>query len=179
MRLFSAFPVPAAAADTLRRRLAAVAGPRGGGLRWTAQDGWHLTLGFYGADDPLERRAWLADRLAGMRAPVLRIAGAGTFPGVLWAGVEAGAAGRRALADIAAAARPDTERRPFRAHVTLPAVVRRPCSRRGRPPWRTTGARSGRRRPWSCSAATEGPTGPCTRRWAASTSAVRCGEAGR
>src|SRR5690606_801597 len=54
--------------------------------------------------------------LYGLTAPVLRIAGAGTFPGVLWAGI---ATRGDALAEVAAAARSDDERRPFRAHVTL------------------------------------------------------------
>src|SRR5690606_18544866 len=54
--------------------------------------------------------------LYGLTAPVLRIAGAGTFPGVLGAGI---ATRGDALAEVAAAARSDDERRPFRAHVTL------------------------------------------------------------
>ncbi|KID30268.1 2'-5' RNA ligase [Prauserella sp. Am3] len=146
MRLFSAFPVPDAAADALREHLAraepspATAGSAGtagsdtagsdtagsdtaaadtagaGRLRWTARDGWHVTLGFYGEDDPRRRGDWLARRLDGLTAPVLRIAGAGTFPGVLWAGI---ATRGDALAEVAAAARSDDERRPFRAHVTL------------------------------------------------------------
>ncbi|MBB3665086.1 MULTISPECIES: RNA 2',3'-cyclic phosphodiesterase [Prauserella salsuginis group] len=116
MRLFSALPVPEAAADALRARLAECAATDAEGLRWTAPEGWHITLGFYGEDEPEARTAWLARRLDGLQAPVLRLAGAGVFPGVLWAGVivESGQ-----LAPLADAVRPTGERRRFRAHVTV------------------------------------------------------------
>ncbi|MCP2234420.1 2'-5' RNA ligase [Prauserella halophila] len=116
VRLFSALPVPAAAGEALRARLAEAVPSRADGVRWTAPQGWHITLGFYGDDDPRARSAWLARRLDGLGAPVLRLAGAGVFPGVLWAGV---AVESGELAPLADAVRPPGERRPFRAHVTV------------------------------------------------------------
>lgn len=116
MRLFSAFPVPAAAAAALRSRLTASAAVRAEGLRWTTPESWHITLGFYGDDEPRARTGWLAERLDGVEAPVLRLAGTGVFPGVLWAGVvvESGE-----LASLAEACRSPGDRHAFRAHVTL------------------------------------------------------------
>ncbi|MCP2252531.1 2'-5' RNA ligase [Prauserella aidingensis] len=116
MRLFSALPVPSEAAAPLRARLSSSDAARDEGLRWTDPEGWHITLGFYGDDEPAARVDWLARRLDGLPAPVLRLAGAGVFPGVLWAGVtvESGE-----LGPIAEAARPPGERRGFRAHVTV------------------------------------------------------------
>lgn len=116
MRLFSAFPVPAAATAALRARLATLDAAGAEGLRWTDPEGWHITLGFYGDDEPRARAAWLAQRLDGLSAPVLRLAGAGAFPGVLWAGVtvESGE-----LTPLAEAVRSPDDHRRFLAHVTL------------------------------------------------------------
>ncbi|GAA1222064.1 RNA 2',3'-cyclic phosphodiesterase [Prauserella alba] len=116
VRLFSALPVPPAAADALRARLAECPAAGAEDLRWTDPHGWHITLGFYGDDEPQARTAWLTRRLDGLQAPVLRLAGAGVFPGVLWAGVTV-ESGR--LDPLAEAVRPDGERRRFRAHVTV------------------------------------------------------------
>ncbi len=61
--------------------------PRG----WRAIDPgtWHITLAFHGEADPgvLARR--LDATAHGTGAPRLRLAGAGAFPGVRWAGVQA------------------------------------------------------------------------------------------
>ncbi|SFQ05760.1 2'-5' RNA ligase [Amycolatopsis arida] len=86
MRLFSAVVPPAEAVRSLQAALAVA--PRGAGLRWVPSGQWHITLGFYGEDDLVARVAWLRRRLAGLPAPALRLTGAGTFPGVLWVGVD-------------------------------------------------------------------------------------------
>jgi len=76
---------------------------------------WHLTLGFYGDDEPVVRLSRLGVDLAGAAAPVLRLAGAGRFGAVRWVGVAADpATGLRTLA-AAAGADADT----FTPHVTL------------------------------------------------------------
>uniref|UniRef100_UPI00037C9AC2 2'-5' RNA ligase family protein n=1 Tax=Saccharomonospora saliphila TaxID=369829 RepID=UPI00037C9AC2 len=87
-RLFTAVVPSAEAITALRRELdrhPRVAGD--GRLRWMTVRQWHVTLGFYGDDDPGAREAWVRARLAGLRAPVMRMRGAGSFPGVLWTGI--------------------------------------------------------------------------------------------
>ncbi|MDB1086049.1 RNA 2',3'-cyclic phosphodiesterase [Streptomyces sp. ACA25] len=130
MRTFAALllPPPTVAA------LAAVTGklrtlPGADRLRWTEEDGWHVTLAFYGATGPevlpeLETR--LA-RVAGRRAPFeVRAAGGGRFGDrVLWAGVNGDrqalsrlAAGASAAGRKAGVAHRESARR-FHPHVTL------------------------------------------------------------
>lgn len=60
-------------------------------LRWIPAQRWHLTLAFLGEVDPdhvpvLSSRL---DEVAATHAPIhdLRLAGSGTFPGVLWLGI--------------------------------------------------------------------------------------------
>ncbi|WP_020665916.1 RNA 2',3'-cyclic phosphodiesterase [Amycolatopsis nigrescens] len=113
MRLFSALLPPAGAVGELRDELVRL-GAGGDGLRWEPAARWHLTLGFYGEDDLGERLDWLGARLAGCAAPTVRLAGAGTFPGVLWAGVDA-----EGLAALAGRVAPVGMDRPYRPHLTL------------------------------------------------------------
>jgi 2'-5' RNA ligase len=128
MRLFVAVcPPPTALADLD----SAVSAARllAGGPRWADPATWHLTLAFLGEvpESSLDR---LAARLPAVRcSPIsVRIAGVGTFPPrgapqVLWAGVS-GDVERlgqlaRAVGRAAREARVATDRRPFRAHLTL------------------------------------------------------------
>ena len=86
MHLFTAvWPAPDAVAALAADTVAAGAPP---GWRAPAPASWHVTLAFHGEADPgvLARRLEAAAR--GAPAPRLRIAGAGAFPGVRWAGVE-------------------------------------------------------------------------------------------
>ena len=54
-------------------------------LRWCAPERWHVTLRFHGDDaEPGDQLA----ALRGLPAPTVRLAGSGTFPGVLWIGVD-------------------------------------------------------------------------------------------
>lgn len=116
MRLFSALWPPQAAIDHLATAFRQVGLPAG--VRPTPADRWHLTLGFYGNDaNAAERAGFLDEQLTGLAAPTVRLAGAGTFPGVLWVGVEpvtpADRATVRALATAAGAGRK------FHPHVTV------------------------------------------------------------
>jgi 2'-5' RNA ligase len=116
LTLFSAFLPPAdlvgaMGAERARHRAGGSADRR---LRWSAPVHWHVTLGFFGADEPAARVDWLAGRLAGRPAPRVRLTGAGTFPGVLWLGVEG-----EGLAELAEAAGSGLEDRAYRPHLTL------------------------------------------------------------
>lgn len=117
-RLFSAVVPPESALDHLSEWLSPRMSALGTDLRWNPRSRWHITLGFYGNDDDPDRRtAWLRTRLAGLTVPRLRLAGVGTFPGVLWAGVDTGDDMFPAVA--AAAGAGDEDRLPFRPHLTL------------------------------------------------------------
>jgi 2'-5' RNA ligase len=112
VRLFSALVPPPVAIDHLAERLA----DHPADVRWTPVHRWHVTLGFFGDDDdPADRIPWLRGRVEGLAAPTLRLAGTGTFPGVLWAGVEA--VDEPVFAELATAAGADPVR--FRPHLTL------------------------------------------------------------
>lgn len=125
MRLFAAVVPPAAVLDSL----AAVVDPvRDDELRWTFDDGWHVTLAFYGevADAKV---AELSRRLArgARRHPTfgMSLAAAGRFGrSVLWIGVRGEVDPLRRLAATAAAVGRrvgvvhDEDRR-YRPHLTL------------------------------------------------------------
>jgi RNA 2',3'-cyclic 3'-phosphodiesterase len=117
-RLFSAIVPPPDVLDHLAAHVGALA--TDATLRWTSRDRWHVTFGFFGDDDDPDRRArWLRRRVTGRPAPALRLAGGGTFPGVLWAGVTTDDEHRLArLAQAAGAGRYDRHR-PYRPHLTL------------------------------------------------------------
>lgn len=90
MRLFVGIALAPETADALlrvRERFEAVAGSE---LRWSAPEGWHVTLQFLGQVSE-EQALCVVEKLAAVRAarvPV-RIAGLGFFEraGVFWAGV--------------------------------------------------------------------------------------------
>ena len=130
MRLFVAVVPP----DDVLEHLAEHLAPRieaGPDLRWADRDQWHVTLAFLGAvaerrlDDLTEAISVSAGR---REPPLVRLAGAGTFPNpyaarVLWAGAEAlegdlievGTGIRTACSSVGAT--PDGTR--LRPHVTL------------------------------------------------------------
>ncbi|ANY08380.1 2'-5' RNA ligase family protein [Pseudonocardia sp. HH130630-07] len=97
---------------------------------------WHLTLCFHGEDDAATRARELDRAFAGATAPRLRLAGTGTFPGVVWAGV----APPGALADLAVRAGADPSA--FRAHLTLARRSRRDRDRPELAPGRPADRRS-------------------------------------
>ena len=88
MRLFTALWPPADVLDALDGAVAALGIAELPGWRRIPRERWHLTLAFHGDDDPDRRAAVLEERLAGAIAPRLRLAGSGSFPGVLWVGLE-------------------------------------------------------------------------------------------
>lgn len=96
MRLFAAVRPPEAVLDHLERALSGVAAlADGGGVRWSAPENLHLTLGFFG-EVPEGAIAELADSLGSVTAEAspftLRLRGAGVFGlRTLWIGAGAGA----------------------------------------------------------------------------------------
>lgn len=116
MALFSALWPPEPAIAHLDRTFRQVGLPTG--VRRTPAARWHVTLGFYGNEaSQAERAGFLDGQLAGLTPPTLRLAGAGTFPGVLWVGVEAVTpADRQALRLLGTAAGGG---RRFQPHVTV------------------------------------------------------------
>lgn len=120
MRLFAAIVPPEEALDSLEAAVLR-SGVRPA-VRFSGRELWHLTLAFYGDDDLPARTRWLGERLRGIAAPRLRIAGAGTFPGVLWAGIGGDLA---AVEAIAAAAGTGDDRRSFHPHLTIARWRRR------------------------------------------------------
>ena len=98
-------------------------------LRWLPRERWHVTLAFLGevAPDRIPALAGRLDEVAGAHAPLerMRLAGVGTFRGVLWLGVEpteryspADRLARAVQREMRAAGVP-VERRPWRAHLTI------------------------------------------------------------
>ena len=118
MRLFTALWPPAEAVSAL---VAATGEPPPG---WRAVDpaSWHLTLAFHGEADPGVLARQLDRAAGGLAAPKLRIAGAGSFVGVRWAGVQVDAPER--LAHLVTAAGGDPAE--FVAHLTVLRRRRRP-----------------------------------------------------
>lgn len=137
MRLFTALWLPPDAVAALAAELPA--GPPPG---WRAVDPqtWHLTLAFHGEADPgvLARR--LEHSVRGTPGPRLRLAGAGAFEPVRWAGVETGDDRLPALVEAAGG---DVAR--FVPHVTVWRVRPRPGPAAEPDPQPTWG---GHRGPW-------------------------------
>ena len=128
MRLFVGITPPAEAVAHVAGVVSRIASTTPD-VRWVSEERWHLTLAFLGEVDP-DRVPGLSARLDAVAAghsPLsgLRLAGAGTFRGVLWLGVEP--TGRHSPADQLAravqcemrAAGIPVERRPWRAHLTI------------------------------------------------------------
>jgi 2'-5' RNA ligase len=131
-RLFTALRPPATELDRLAARvdaIAPVAQAMVPELRWTPPANWHITLCFHGEDEVAQRWAALLPRLAGLPAPRLRLAGGGTFGGVLWAGIRP--AGDPALLDLAEAAGADPAE--FTPHLTVARWRTRPGGRIEKP----------------------------------------------
>ncbi|MEK2488367.1 RNA 2',3'-cyclic phosphodiesterase [Kitasatospora purpeofusca] len=128
MRLFVAVLPPVEALQDLVDAVAPVRGlPGADRLRWTAVEGWHLTLAFLG-EVPAERVPELSAGLAAVAAvnPAhpLRLAGAGRFGDkVLWAGVEGRVWALRGLAEAVAGATAElageADAFSFHPHLTL------------------------------------------------------------
>ncbi len=88
VRLFSALELPDPVRAELAERVRELRA-QDGELSWVPAERWHITLGFYGDREHVDRRgAWFRRQAAGLAASRLRLRGAGRFPGVLWIGVD-------------------------------------------------------------------------------------------
>ncbi len=113
-RLFTAFVPPPHAIEHLAASVPEISG----GPRATPRDSWHITIGFYGEDDVVERSRLLHERVKNLVAPRLSLGGAGTFPQVCWIGVRT--PDTDALLKIAAAADASLGgRTDFTPHLTI------------------------------------------------------------
>ncbi len=122
VRLFSALELPDPVRAELVGRLRALR-EHDSELRWVPPERWHITLGFYGDREHVDRRgAWFRQQAAGLAPARLRLRGAGRFPGVLWIGVSP-VDGRdaTALRVLARALNADNnaDQHDFSAHVTV------------------------------------------------------------
>lgn len=124
MRLFAALVPPPPVLRALVAELARYRLPGSQETRWAPRESWHITLAFYGDDSARARAEWLAPRLTGFAPLRLELRGAGTFPGVLWAGVGGDLDGLHQLGLAAGAGAPGPARsadpgRPYHPHLTL------------------------------------------------------------
>jgi RNA 2',3'-cyclic 3'-phosphodiesterase len=121
VRLFSAIELPGSVRAELAARLRAIRA-EDDELRWIPPERWHITLGFYGDREHVDRRgAWFRQQATGLAPTRLRLRGAGRFPGVLWVGVSPMEdRDATALRTLAAALNADNNSRfDFTAHVTI------------------------------------------------------------
>lgn len=127
-RAFVAMRPPVEVLDAVAAAVTA-GGAAGGGLRWSGEEQWHLTLQFLG---PVARLAPVIEGLgaaaAGARPFAFRLGGPGAFPAVkrarvVWVGAAEGGGEMAGLAGaVASALEPvgyEVEHRPFRPHLTL------------------------------------------------------------
>lgn len=132
VRLFSALELPDPVRAELAERLRDLREHRGEHgrdidvdreLRWVPPERWHITLGFYGDREHVDRRsAWFRRQATGLGPARLRLRGAGRFPGVLWVGVSPmEPRDAAALLELAGALNADAnaDRYAFSAHVTV------------------------------------------------------------
>lgn len=134
VRLFSALELPGSVRGELAERLAEVRAAEGD-LRWVPPERWHITLGFYGDREHVQRRGtWFRRQAAGLAPTRLALRGAGRFPGVLWIGVSP-IEGRdaTALRTLAGALNADNDANEydFAAHVTVARWRRGAAGSRG------------------------------------------------
>jgi 2'-5' RNA ligase len=111
VRLFTAAVPPAHVADHLAAALTAV--PMGYRV---ARDAWHITLGYYGEEDPDDRIPWVRAQAAGLTAPVVALGEMGNFGETLLMRV---ANPDGALAPLAAALRWNDKHPEYRPHLTI------------------------------------------------------------
>jgi RNA 2',3'-cyclic 3'-phosphodiesterase len=84
VRLFTAAVPPQAVLDHLTAALDGV-----DNVDWVPRSSWHITLGYYGEDDPETRVPWVRQQFEGLAAPTVSLSDAGNFGRTLWIGVSA------------------------------------------------------------------------------------------
>lgn len=127
MRLFTAAVPPEEVADHLAAALADVPG-----MTYRApRAAWHITLGYYGQEDPEGRIPWVRSQVDGLVAPRVALGDMGNFGETLLMRVSTS---NGALADLAAALRWDDKHPEYTPHLTIGKGVRIPLGYTG-PEW--------------------------------------------
>ena len=111
MRLFTAAVLPAQIADHLAVALDGVPD-----VKWVPRDSWHITIGYYGTDDPAVRAEWVRDRIDGLAAPRVWLSGTGNFRDTLVINVSTSDS---SLAGLAAALRWNDKHPDYHPHLTI------------------------------------------------------------
>jgi RNA 2',3'-cyclic 3'-phosphodiesterase len=127
MRLFTAALPPTAVADHLAAALADVPGM----TYRVPREAWHITLGYYGKDDPAGRIPWVRDRVPGLRPPTVALGDMGNFGDTLLMLVSTD---DTALADLAGRLRWNDKHPDFNPHLTIGKGVLTPLGYHG-PSW--------------------------------------------
>lgn len=112
MRLFTAAVPPAGVADHLAAALADVPGMT---FR-VPREAWHITIGYYGEDDPATRIPWIRDRTTNLRRPSVALGDMANFGETLLMRVSTE---DTALADLAGALRWNDKHPDYTPHLTI------------------------------------------------------------
>jgi 2'-5' RNA ligase len=80
------------------------------------REAWHITLGYYGEEDPAGRIPWVRSRLDGAVPPRVSLTGAGNFRDTLVMKVSTADS---ALSDLNALLRWDTRHPEYKPHLTV------------------------------------------------------------
>ncbi|MCE7007595.1 hypothetical protein LWC34_32945 [Kibdelosporangium philippinense] len=110
MRLFTAAVPPPEVLDHLAAVLDGV-----DNVDWVPRNSWHITLGYYGEEDPETRVPWVRSQAKGLVAPTVSLSDAGNFGKTLWMGVSAVDSSFAALG----AALEWNAHRPWHPHLTI------------------------------------------------------------
>lgn len=86
------------------------------GVKWVPRESWHLTIGYYGTDEPEPRKAWVRERLDGLVAPRISLSDMGNFRDTLLMKVSTPDS---SLAGLAAALRGSDKHREYQPHLTI------------------------------------------------------------
>jgi 2'-5' RNA ligase len=112
VRLFTAAVPPAEVADHLAAALADVPGM----TYRVPREAWHITLGYYGEDDPVTRIPWVRERAAKLRRPSVALGDMGNFGETLLMLVSTE---DDALAELAGTLRWNDKHPDFNPHLTI------------------------------------------------------------
>ncbi len=112
MRLFTAALPPAEVADHLEAFLKDIPDVP----YWAPREAWHITLGYYGAEEPAPRISWVGSRLGGLARPRVSLGRPGNFRDTLLMTVSTKDS---ALAGLAAALRWDDKHPTYIPHLTI------------------------------------------------------------
>jgi RNA 2',3'-cyclic 3'-phosphodiesterase len=83
---------------------------------WAPRDAWHITLGYYGTEEPASRIPWVGSRLAGLARPRISLGRPGNFRDTLLMTVSTKDS---ALTGLAMALRWDDKHPTYIPHLTI------------------------------------------------------------